>query len=324
MSCHKPTAMLSRRGALAVLGGALAVASGARADQPLPLLHVGIIPIFAVAPYFAAEKFGYFAREGIATTTQPVQGGAIGIPGLASGSLDVLYSNSLSFVQALERGIDLRVIAQGTTINTNPPDVTALLKRKIDNFKTGKDLEGKSVAVTARFDISWLVVQAWVKKTGGDPSKIVYREVPLPSMLDALRTRQVDAALVIDPFLTIGRSDSSLELLAWPSSMVMGGMPSSLWITSGAAAEHKTDLIRAYIRAYRKGVAWNNAHIGDPEYLTLVADFTKSDPKLLAQMTLLKQPTEISVAAIDRFVALCNEYGILKTKVDVGSKIFSL
>ena len=40
-----------------------------------------------------------------------------------------------------------------------------------------------------------------------DASKVSYREVPLPSMLDALKNGQVDAAVLVDPFLTIGLGD---------------------------------------------------------------------------------------------------------------------
>jgi hypothetical protein len=55
---------MSRRDALAALGSALTMlpaASVRAADASLPLLHVGVIPIFAVAPHYAAEKFGWFA-----------------------------------------------------------------------------------------------------------------------------------------------------------------------------------------------------------------------------------------------------------------------
>lgn len=318
---------MSRRDALAALGGALAM-MGARdasaADTPLPLLHVGVIPIFTVAPHYAAAKFGWFAAEGIATTTLPVQGGAIGIPGLVSGSFDILYANCISTLTALERGIDLRIIAEATTIATHPPDVDALFIRKGDNVHSGKDLEGKIIAVNVKYDLMWMVMQGYVQKTGGDVNKITYREVPVPSMLDALKNKQVDAALVLDPFMTIGLGDPNFEVAAWPSSMVMPGMPSSLWITSGQTADTKTDQIRAYVRGFQKGVAWFNANLGTPQFLDLVASYTKTDVKLLAKMYAAKQPTEIEVPVMKQLVAVVKQYGLLKTDMDIESKIFKM
>src|ERR1700761_873029 len=321
------TSILSRRDALAALGGSLALMRGGgawAADTALPLVHVGVIPIFAVAPHFAAAAQGYFTAEGIATTTAPVQGGAVGIPGLVSGSFDVLYTNCISVLTALERGIDLRIIAEATTIGTKPPDVDALFMRKGDGFKTGKDLEGKIIAINTKYDLMWLVMQGWVQKTGGDVNKITYREIPIPSMLDALKNKQVDAALVLDPFMTIGLGDPNFEVLAWPSSMIMPGLPSSLWVVSGETADKKTDLIRRYVRGFQRGIEWFNAHLGDQAFLDLVAGYTKTDEKLLAKMYAAKQPTEINLAIMKRLVSLVHDYGLLKTDIDIESKIFKM
>src|SRR2546430_172562 len=102
---------ISRRDALIAAGSALAVwRAGSAIAAELPLVRVSTVPIFVVAPHVAADRLGYFKEEGIAVTTQPVQGGHIGIPGLVGGSFDVLYSNTVSILTALERGIDLRII----------------------------------------------------------------------------------------------------------------------------------------------------------------------------------------------------------------------
>src|ERR1700735_125645 len=102
---------LSRRSALlglstAGLSAVLATCPGLSAKAAdLPVVKGGLVPIFAVAPQIAADKLGYFTEEGIATATQVVQGGAVGIPALVGGSFDVLYSNATSVLSALERGI---------------------------------------------------------------------------------------------------------------------------------------------------------------------------------------------------------------------------
>ena len=99
---------ITRRDALAALGGSLAVlgASGVRAAEPPILVRVSMAPFYAVAPHYAADAQGYFAAENIAVTNQAIQGGVVGIPGLVSGSFDILNSNSISVLTAMERGID--------------------------------------------------------------------------------------------------------------------------------------------------------------------------------------------------------------------------
>lgn len=314
---------ITRRAALAAAGGtlaALAIPQAFAAD--LPLLHVSMVPIFVVAPHVVADRKGWFAEQGIAVTTQPVQSGNVGIPGLVSGSFDILYSNSVAVLTALERGIDLRIIAEGTRIAEKPPVAAALVQRKGGGMHTGKDLEGKTIGIATKYDIQWLIAQAWVKMKGGDPSKVNYREMPLPSMLDALASNQVDAVVAVDPFLAVGLSDARFELLSWAQSDVMPGMPSSMWVITAQTAQSKPDLIRAYLRGFYKGAAWVDEHLGDPEYMTLVASFTKTDPALLAKMALNKQPLDVDPKQIERVAALMRENGLLKTDLDIAGHVF--
>ena len=314
---------ITRRAALAAAGGtlaALAIPKAFAAD--LPLLHVSMVPIFVVAPHVVADRKGWFAEQGIAVTTQPVQSGNVGIPGLVSGSFDILYSNSVAVLTALERGIDLRIIAEGTRIAEKPPVAAALVQRKGGGMHTGKDLEGKTIGIATKYDIQWLIAQAWVKMKGGDPSKVNYREMPLPSMLDALASNQVDAVVAVDPFLAVGLGDPRFELLAWAQADVMPGMPSSLWVITDQTAQSKPDLIRAYLRGFYKGAAWVDEHLGDPEYMALVASFTKTDPALLAKMALNKQPLDVDPKQIERVAALMKENGLLKNDLDIAGHVF--
>ena len=316
---------MRRRDAIAAAAGALVALPLSRVfAADLPLVRVSIVPIFVVAPHVVADRFGYFTAEGISVTTQPVQGGTVGIPGLIAGSFDVLYSNSVSVLTALSRGIDLRIIAEGTRIPIKPPDPASLLQRRGAGFHSGKDLEAKVIGINARFDIQWLIAQAWIKQTGGDPSKVSYREIPLPAMLDAIANNQVDAAVLVDPFLTVGLGDPRFELVDWAQSKVMPGLPSSMWVVSGAFAAAKPNLVDAYVRAFLKGAEWVNAHLGDEAYLQLVASYTKTDEKILAKMVVGKQAMDIDVAGIERLAALMRENGLLNSDVNIASKVMRL
>ncbi len=316
-------ATMSRRIVMAGLGAAVAIGPPGRSRAAdLPVVHVGLVPIFAVAPQIAADKFGYFTAEGIATTTQVVQGGAIGIPGLIGGSFDVLYSNATSVLSAIERGIDIRIIAEAIPITTHPPDPAALIQRKGSGLRSGRDLAGKTIGINVRYDMQWMVMQAWIDKTGGDLARVTYREVPLPSMLDALKGGQVDAALVLDPFLAIALEDPDFAVVDWPLSRTMPGLPSALWIVAGNEADTKGDLIRAYRRGFMKGVQWVNENLGTDAYLQLVAAYTKTDQKVLKKMAGGKTPTDVDAGSINRLAALMKEYGLLKTDIDVTSKVF--
>lgn len=292
------------------------------AADPIPL-QLGIIPTIANAGYYAADKFGYFAAENVAVTAQVIRGGAAAIPALTSGTIDVLFSNATSVVEAIARGIDLRLVIEGTIMANKPPDSGALVKRRGDPIHTGKDLEGKVIATNALRDVIWMVVTAWIAATGGDPQKVGIIEVPIPSMVDAVKQKRVDAALIIDPVLTVALDDPALELLDWPLSKVYAGGPTSMWVTTPDVTQRRTSDLRAFLRAYRRGAQWVNANLGKDAYYDLVVAFSGLNADLVRRMKPVPTPPDIVPNSLLRLTALMHQTGLLTTNVDLRTKIFA-
>lgn len=313
----------SRAEVLAGLTAAAAVAAlPARAAAQAAALRIGLIPIWDVAPYYAAEQQGYFAAENLSVGAQVVRGGAVAIPAMAGGTFDLVYSNGVSVVQAISRGIDLRIVIEGAPLGKAPPDPGALLKRKGDPFRTGADLEGKVVGVNALRDIQWMFVHAWIKATGGDPDKVQIVELGLPAMLDAIKAKRVDAALVLDPFLTIGLGDPQIELLDWPLSKVYPNGPTAFFVTTPEIAERRTADLRAFVRAYKRGVTWINANEGKDAFVELIAGFTKISPELIRRIKAPPANADVFPATLPALTALMLQTGLITANVDLRPKVF--
>lgn len=301
----------------------LSGATIARANADAIPLRVGIIPTIANAGYYAADKFGYFSAENIVVTAQVIRGGAAAIPAMTSGSIDVLFSNATSVVEALARGIDLRLIIEGTIMANKPPDSGALVKRRGDPIRTGKDLEGKVIATNALRDVIWMVVTAWITATGGDTQKVGIVEVPIPAMVDAIKQKRVDAALIIDPVLTVALDDPALELLDWPLSKVYAGGPTSMWVTTADMTQRRPADLRAFVRAYKRGALWVNANLGKDAYYDLVAAFSGLNENVLRRMKPVPTPPDIVPSSLLRLTTLMHQTGLLDTNLDLRTKIFT-
>lgn len=318
------TARISRRTGLAAMGAALAAGALPRPvrAEPVPI-RVALVPIFDVAPYYAAEQQGFFAAENVAPTAQIVRGGAAAIPAVVGGTFDVVYANGTSIVQAIARGIDMRILLEGAPLGQKPPDPGALLKRKGDPYRTGKDLEGKVVGVNALRDVQWMLVTTWIKATGGDPDKVQIIEVPLPSMVDTIKAKRVDTALVLDPFLTMGLADPDIELLDWAMSRVYPGGPIAFWATTPEIIARRGNDVRAFVRAYKRGSAWCNANMGKEPFIKLVSGFTQIPPDVVARMSPVPSHAEIDVASLPKLTTIMSQAGLLTGNVDLRSKVFS-
>ncbi len=314
---------ISRKSSLLALGAAMggAMLAPARADA-IPL-RVGILPITTNVPYYAADKLDYFAAENLACTAQVIRGGAAAIPAMFSGSLDVVFSNSTSVAQAIARGIDLRLILTGTIIGNKPPDAGALLKRKDDPIRSGKDLEGKVVAVNTLRDVIWMTVTAWITTTGGDLSKVQIVELSQPAMVEAIKQKRVDTALVIDPFLTVALADPALEVLSWPTSQCFAGGPLAFFVVTGDMTQRRPNDVRAFVRAYKRGATWAAANLGKQPYYDLVAEFSGLNVDLVRKITAVPPQAAVVPGSLPRLTSLMRQTGLLDADLDLRAKIFT-
>ena len=317
----KHSSVVRRAAAIAAIATLLCISASAPAQTPTRL-RVSIIPIVDTAPLFAAIKQGYFAEQGLVVDTTPIVGGAAGIPGAIAGVYDVVYTNIVSTLLAKSEGLDLRIVASGSPAGVKPPDTAGLIKRKADTFKTGADLNGKVIGVNGRNNINWLFAAAWIRKTGGDPSKVQYREVPFPQMVDAVKTRQVDVAHAVDPFLANGLRDPALEILGWPFSHVLPGIRAAQWVVAGETADKRPEVVRRWVRALRKGADWLNANNGTAPFYALIADYSKLEPERIKAMNLRTISTENDVPAMRALSALMVEHGMMKQAVDPAAMVF--
>jgi NitT/TauT family transport system substrate-binding protein len=315
---------VSRRDALLGAGAAVAALSmrtPALADPTV--VHVSTVGIFGAAPFYAADAQGYFSAENLAVTTEAVQSGAVGVPALAIGQFDILYANTVSTISAIDHSIDLRIVFGGGTNGPKPPGNSALMKRRGDALRTGRDLEGKVVGVNGVNGINWVLTRSWVKMTGGDPDKVKFLELPNAALIAAIKADRIDAAYVVDPFMTIGSTDPALESFAWPQSSVFAGGQNGLWVAMGQTVAQRPELVRAFVGAMRKGVTWINANLGSDSYNKLVAGFTKIDPSLLAKMQMVPFGMTVTAAQIQPMVRLMRENGLLTADIDLRPRMFN-
>jgi NitT/TauT family transport system substrate-binding protein len=286
------------------------------------LLRANIIPIFDVAPMYAANAQGYFTAENLSVTTEAITTGAVGIPALVSGAFDVAYSNSTSVLAAIAQGLDLRIILEGAVTQPKARSAVALFARKGEPLKSGKDFEGKTIAINGIRNVQWMVMRTWVKETGGNPDKVEYLELPLPAMLEAIKTKRVDAALLIDPLTTLALTDPAVELVDYIFKRSYRGGATAFWVTTGQMVAQRLQTIRGFQRAYKSGIAWCDANIGKPTYVDLLASYTHLEPALITRMQLGAFITaSVTPSSVTKLQQLMVENGLLQKPLDLTGKI---
>lgn len=283
------------------------------------VIHVSSIPIIDTAPLQAAIKQGYFADENLEVDTTPTAGGAVGIPALVAGQVQFASSNTISVAIAADKGLGIKLVSAGSDTGTEPPDLAAMVVKPGSKIKSGRDLEGKRLAVNTRLNIIWLYANAWVQKTGGDPKKVTYVEIPFPQMIDAVKNGQVAAAFAIEPFLSAALASHSVEFIGWPYNTVQKGIPVSGYVATDAYIKAHPDIVKRWVRAYDRGVDWVNQHMNKPEFNQLVSSYTKMPVKLVQALHLPPFPKTIRPERLNPQLDLARQFKLISDKITAAT-----
>ncbi len=85
-----------------VLLGILSIPIAATAQTKL---RVGLLPFSEALAAVIADKEGLFKAEGLEIEITQFQSGALAVPALQSGRIDIAFSNTVSTLQAIEQGL---------------------------------------------------------------------------------------------------------------------------------------------------------------------------------------------------------------------------
>jgi NitT/TauT family transport system substrate-binding protein len=238
-----------------------------------------------LSPFFIAQEKGFFKEAGLELDVTAMVGGAAIAPALASGALNIGWSNLISIYQGHLEGFDYRFIANGAINKRKTNDVFGFQVAVDSPIKSAKDLAGKTVAVNTLSSIMQAACMHWIDHNGGDSSKVKWVEMPFPQMEAALVQKQIDAFGAVEPFVTVpSKVNGKTKVLGYQ----LGGIAPRLLIASYFASEawiqKNGDTVKAFIAALGRGI---DAHNASPdEAKAAIAKNTGLKPEFLQLMAL--------------------------------------
>ena len=289
-------------------------ARGSRAAAPPSLrpLKVGYIPVEACAQYFVAAQHGLFEKQGLQVAGIAMAGGATIAPAVEGGTIDVGWSNTISLIIARAQGFDFRILTPGVYEIRGQGGARRSVMVPADSpIRRPEELAGKTVAINTLGNVSELVMVAWLERHGVPRDRVRLVEIDYPQMPPALSNHRVDAALVIDPFVTvierqgIGRSLAEYVF----SEAVTDRFFIASWFAKGSWIAANRDLVSRFQQAVQAATEL----IGkDPEATRrAIAAFTRINPAVLAQMQVSVYPDRVFVEDLQVLIEACVRYGFI-------------
>ena len=166
-------------------------------------LKIGVAGTSSDAPYFIADKKGYFKDEGLTVEFIRFDSAAKAIPSLASGELQIAGgATSAGLYNAMKRGIDIKIVADKAR-NSKGYGFSSILVRK-ELYDSGKvrnlkDFKGLKVAISAPGNSEAACVDYALKQSGLSWSDIKPVYLGFAQHTAAFQNGAIDASLTTEP-----------------------------------------------------------------------------------------------------------------------------
>lgn len=300
----------------------LALSSLTTWAQPgsLKEIKVGMIPITDCLSLFAAKELGYFGQQGLEVKMQPMAGGAVIIPAIAGGSLDIGFSAVITTLLAVDKGFDFVMIADGAYEPTSPPFTGFVMVRKDSGINSPRDLAGKKVGVNLLKNIADLSIMEMVRMDGGDAKKITWVEIPFPRMAQPLINRQIDAGVMVEPFYTFVKANPSLKVLFRNLHDVKPGMIVANYVTTRSWIAKQPELAEKFAQALNKASAYVNNN--PSEARKILPRYTRLTPELAGKIGIKRFGTSVDMDGLGWVRDLLIRYGLIKKGLKLESLVF--
>jgi NitT/TauT family transport system substrate-binding protein len=151
-------------------------------------------------PYEVARADGYFKNHGLDVQLVYTRGGNAAMQALIGGAVDYAATALDVALQAYANvGADIRRFAVTGRL---PLFAVVTAPKTAGQIQTIKDLEGKTVGVSALGNADHSLTIYLVKEAGGDPGKVQFATMGV-NLFQALQQGQIDAGVVQEPALTL-------------------------------------------------------------------------------------------------------------------------
>jgi NitT/TauT family transport system substrate-binding protein len=247
-----------RRFIMIAILAALAAPAAWADSAPIPV-KLGVSGRPDQAALELALRRGYFQDQGLAIETIQASSGMEFVSSLATNQIQVASgSPNAALFNALNRGIDIRVVADFAHIGTAGDRTTAIMVRSdlLDSgaVKSPADLKGRSLAGgPGAAQITDVMFEKMFRAAGIAAADVDVRRLTFADSLAAMGTKSLDAAFMVEPLVTMGEQKKIARVLIDGGSIYPGGELSVFYYSPEFAAnkDAATKFMVAFLRGAR-------------------------------------------------------------------------
>jgi NitT/TauT family transport system substrate-binding protein len=231
----------------------------------------------STALMFFANEMGFFKNNGLDVDVQAMANGEAVTVALTGGAIDVGCSECVSLILAFQKGLPIAIVAPGG-MQTPNSNVGMFFVQNNSTAASGRDLDGKTIAVVGLNGFAQYGTANWIDKTGGDSTSDKFIQLSGAQIAVAMKDGRIDGAFVPEPFV------SAVKAVARPVINPMAAIAptflSSAHFTTSTWAKSHPDETRRLQTALRQAADWANKN--HDQSAVILEKVARIDPSVVA------------------------------------------
>ncbi|WP_244972538.1 ABC transporter substrate-binding protein [Paramicrobacterium fandaimingii] len=276
-------------------------------------IRIAALPIAETGALWGAMDAGIFAEHNLEVEVVPAQGGALAIPALLSGDIEIAIGQPFGPFRADLQGLDVVMIGDYANSLPEGGDVNAVVSLGDSGIESPADLAGKRVAVNSLGAAGDLTIMKTVEDDGGDSSTIEFVEVAFPDAQAQLEAGNIDAAWVPDPFMSQIEGAGG-NIVVFPYQATIPGLSLLTSITTQDLIDSDPELIADYSAAMTEALEWADAN--EDGVRAAIVENMGIPEEAAAGITLPKFTSELNIENLQKLADMAVEFGVLDAVPD--------
>lgn len=246
----------------------------------------GATSTISYLPTVLAKDLGYFKAEGLDVGFEEVNGGSAAATALVSGSVDVVTGNYMHTIQLQAKNQELTAFMD---LFDSPSMVLAVSPKSSKVIKSIVDLRGAKVGVSSPGGSTDLLLKYLLNEAGVPPASVPVVSIGMGSAaVTAMERGQVDAAVMLDPALTILQkrlSSTSLPILVdlrqrsdVEKIFKVASVPTVVLYTTPEWLNKNAETAKKIARAETRALEWIASHSVEEIVKAVPASFAGGEP----------------------------------------------